>query len=98
MTRWAVLLPLAAVIWVAFPLAIARFLRGPKTEEREAIGSDICKDGVHPDECPSCRPLPPPCPAVVAGDDLEWQADLAGFYGDWHRYQIEHLLPGERAS
>lgn len=70
MTRLAVLLPLAAVIWVAFPLAIARFLRGPKTEEREAIGSDICKDGVHPDECPSCRPLPP-CPAVVAGDDLD---------------------------
>lgn len=70
MTRPAVLLPLAAVIWVAFPLAIARFLRGPKTEEREALGSDICKDGVHPDECPSCRPLPP-CPAVVAGDDLD---------------------------
>jgi hypothetical protein len=35
---------------------------------------------------------------VVAGEALEWRADLAGFYGDLHRYQIEHLVPGERAS
>lgn len=82
MTRLAVLLPLAAVIWVAFPLAIARFLRGPKTEEREAVGSDICKDGVHPDECPSCRPMP----AVVAGSDLDplERLYLAPAYGEEH--------------
>lgn len=70
MTRLAVLLPLAAVIWVAFPLAIAKFLRGPRTEDREALGSDICRHGVCPDECPSCRPMPPP-PTVVAGSDLD---------------------------
>lgn len=36
--------------------------------------------------------------AVVASDDLEWQAALFGFQRDWERYQILDLLPGERAS
>lgn len=64
------LIALGALVLLA--MLLGRWIRkiGPSTEEREALGSDICKDGVHPDECPSCRPLPP-CPAVVAGDDLD---------------------------
>jgi hypothetical protein len=97
MTRLAVLLPLAAVIWVAFPLAIARFLRGPKTEEREAIGSDICKDGVHPDECPSCRP--PAMPGRVSADDIQFFASLARMEDELESItEGAYRLPGERAS
>lgn len=80
MTRLAALLPVAFVLWVVFPLAIARFLRGPKTEGQEAIGADICLHGVCPEECPSCRPMPP----VVASSDLDplERLYLAPAYGE----------------
>lgn len=47
---------------------------------------------------PWCHRRPAVGRAVVAGSDLEWQADLARFYADYDAYRFDCRLPGERAS
>lgn len=89
------LIPLALVCLMVGAVLVGKFL-GRRAAKYPPLGAGICLHGVWPDLCPSCRPMPPV--AVVAGDDLSWQADLARIYADYDTYRRELRLPGERAS
>ena len=98
LVTWAALIAIGLVVW--------KQLRGPSTVEREAVGdalgADICRHGVCPRECPSCRPMPPAIPTTpgrVSADEIQFFASLARMEDELEAItEGGYRLPGERAS